>query len=124
VRLWGGHWKTRQPAARSSVKAAQAEGQRWSKGAGGGGSGEKRAGATHAEEMGRRVSGVAHAREIETGPEGSRAVPRENRILNLDHRKCIEQLSFVAQVATVTTIDEESNEEKIFRVTWPRWPLA
>jgi hypothetical protein len=82
------------------------------KGAGGGVSGEKRAGATHAEEMGRRVSGVAHAREIETGPEGSRAVPRENRILNLDHRKCIEQLSFVAQVATVTTIDEESNEEK------------
>jgi hypothetical protein len=94
------------------VEAAQAEGWRWSKGAGGGGSGERWAGAAHAEEMGRRASGAAHAGEIETGPEGSRAVSRENKILNLDHRKCIEQLSFVAQVATVTTIDEESNEEK------------
>jgi hypothetical protein len=52
--------------------------------------------------MGRRALGAAHAGEIEAGPKDFRA--RENEILNLDHPKCIEWLSFVAHVATVTTM--------------------
>jgi hypothetical protein len=100
---WGGGGTGRRDnQPRSSVEVAQAEGRGWSKGTDWGGSGERWAGAAHEEEMGRRALGAAHAGEIEAGPKDFRA--RENEILNLDHPKCIEWLSFVAHVATVTTM--------------------